>query len=118
VWFDHDFFRSSCSETFPSSADFETVSGTWACECRHIDATAVTPSSIALPCRQTDLVKTDFVYRARLFNPYGGSGNLVGLVFNYQLPALCTPVTITNWFSRRLAARLPQQGHSGSQLQS
>jgi hypothetical protein len=86
VWFDHDFFRSSCSETFSSSADFDTVSGTWAVNAGTLDATAVTPSSIALPCRQTDLVKTDFVYSARLFNPYGGSGNLVGLVFNYQLP--------------------------------
>lgn len=28
--------------------------------------------------------KTDFAYRARLMNQYGASGNLVGVVYNYQ----------------------------------
>lgn len=29
-------------------------------------------------------VQSDFIYRARLFNQYGASGNRVGLIFNYQ----------------------------------
>ena len=43
--------------------------------------------------RSTDLatfscspIESDFIYRARLLNQYGASGNLVGLVFNYQEP--------------------------------
>ena len=43
-----------------------------------------------VPFNQTDLVAlgcclgSDLVYRARLLNEYGASGNLVGLIYNYQ----------------------------------
>lgn len=86
VWFDHDFFRRSCSETFTSGPVPETVSGTWAVNAGTLSATSVNSASIALPCRESDLVKTDFVYSARMLNPYGASGNVVGLIFNYQQP--------------------------------
>ena len=89
VWFDHDFFRNPCSETFSTGPVPETASGTWAVSAGTLNATSVNAGSIALPCRVAgnfsgDDAGTDFVYGARLFNPYGASGNLVGLIFNYQ----------------------------------
>jgi hypothetical protein len=89
VWFDHDFFRNPCSETFASGPVPEVASGTWGVSAGTLNASSVNVSSIALPCRVSgnflgDDAGTDFVYGARLFNPYGASGNLVGLVFNYQ----------------------------------
>jgi hypothetical protein len=86
VWFDHGVFRSSCSESFASGPVPETVSGTWTVNAGTLNATSVNAGSIALPCRESDIVPTDFVYSARMLNPYSASGNLVGLIFNYQPP--------------------------------
>lgn len=77
---------------FPSvSADFEfslpscwstsSPSGTWLLGGVLI-ADSIRPSDLAtFSC---SAVQSDFIYRARLLNQYGGSGNRVGLVFNYQ----------------------------------
>jgi hypothetical protein len=77
---------------FPSvSADFEpsvpscwstsSPSGTWLFG-EALIADSIRPSDIAtFSC---SAVQSDFIYRARLLNNYRASGNLVGLVFNYQ----------------------------------
>jgi uncharacterized membrane protein len=88
VWFDHGSFRP-CSETFSGGPVPEIASGTWTVSAGALNATSVNVSSIALPCRGSgdpfgNDAGTDFVYSGRLFNPYGGSGNLVGLIFNYH----------------------------------
>ena len=82
-------FRNPCSETFSNGPVPEIASGTWTVSAGTLNATSVNAGSIALPCRVSGNVSgddagTDFVYSARLFNPYGASGNLVGLIFNYQ----------------------------------
>lgn len=81
VSFDHGVFQPF-SENFdaglPASA---VVAGSWS------GAGGVLRNSSV---RQTDLVAlgcclgTDTVYRARLLNEYGASGNLVGLIYSYQ----------------------------------
>jgi len=90
--FDQSTFSESCNETFSSGTVEEIASGTWTISGGTLNATSVNAGSIALPCTFGGNTSgaddgTDFIYNARLFNPYGGSGNLVGLVFNYQDPA-------------------------------
>lgn len=89
VSFDHGFFSESCDKTFSSGPVVDIASGTWTVGGGTLNATSVNASSIELPCTNAGNqggahAGTDFVYSARLFNPYGGSGNLVGLAFNYQ----------------------------------
>ena len=91
VWFDHGTF-SPCSDPFSSNIVPEVVSGTWNVSGGRLNGTSVNARSIALPCRGSGNLSgadagTDFVYSARLLNEYGASGNLVGLIFNYQGPA-------------------------------
>lgn len=91
VSFDQGVFSESCNETFSSGPVEQIASGTWAVSGGTLNATSVNVGSIALPCPFAGNTTgadagTDFIYNARLFNPYGGSGNQVGLVFNYQDP--------------------------------
>ncbi len=83
VWFDNAGSFSPLSVTFdsPPPANW-IVSGSW-------DASGATLNNLSAGA--SDIVTancacwdTDFSYHARLLNQYGASGNLIGLVYNYQ----------------------------------
>ena len=87
VWFDYSPF-------FPFTEGFDAGlppswsprSGTWGASNGILNATSAGATDI-LTIPNGEL--TDYTYRARLLNRYGNSGNLVGLVYNYQAaPAL------------------------------
>jgi hypothetical protein len=81
VWFDHGVF-SPCSVTFDTEPpSWWFVSGTWNAAGGTLNNTSAGSSDIAtVGCGSG----TNFSYRARLLNQYGASGNLVGLLYNYQ----------------------------------
>lgn len=97
VEFSNTIFRP-CSLTFNTpdpSLPFMTQSGTWDITGGTLNSTAVRRADIvALRSHCSgetlgddavnNIRETNFIYRARLFNRYGASGNLVGLVYNYQ----------------------------------
>jgi hypothetical protein len=64
------------------------VSGTWNANGGSLNNTSPGASDIVnLNCAGNvsgEDAGTNAIYRARLFNEYGASGNLVGLVYNYQ----------------------------------
>jgi hypothetical protein len=84
VWWDNN------PRTVPLHEKFEEplpdgfgISGTWDTNGGTLNATSVGVSDIAtLQC----CWNTDMAYRGRLLNQYGASGNLVGLIYNYQQP--------------------------------
>lgn len=80
VEFHHDFFvpcsESFDHESFPSSI----ISGTWDVNGGTLNSTAVGVSDIF----EEFCSAGNSVYSARLRNEFGASGNLVGLIFNYQ----------------------------------
>lgn len=88
VQFDHGTFQP-CALTFsdPISPSW-IVSGTWDTNGGTLNSTAVTQNDIAdLHCfGNVDGADagTDEIYSSRLRNEYGASGNLVGLIYNYQ----------------------------------
>ena len=81
VWFEHGGIRSSvCTETF-SGGQVGGISGVWDTTGGTLNSTAVGETDIAAGfCSGGN----DVTYRARLLNQFGASGNLVGLVYNYQ----------------------------------
>lgn len=90
IEFDHGIF-GGCSKTFSNSAEVPTPeSGTWNVNGGTLNSTAVGQGDIVAfsqDCRGNDVgqdLGTNFVYGASLLNEYGASGNLVGLVYNYQ----------------------------------
>jgi hypothetical protein len=83
VWFENRGTSAPLSVTFDSAlpADW-IVSGNWNTSGGTLNDTSAGISDIVTancPCW-----RTDYSYRARLLNQYGGSGNLIGLVYNYQ----------------------------------
>lgn len=89
VWFENRGTFAPLSVTFDSSppADW-IVSGNWNASGGTLNDTSAGIADIVTancPCW-----RTDFSYRARLLNQYGASGNLVGLVYNYQRTGLYT----------------------------
>ena len=92
VQFDYGVFRP-CTLAFNEPlSQFWIVSGSWNTNGGTLNSTAVGQSDIVKfdsPCRgneSSEAAGTDQVYSARLLNEYGASGNLVGLVYNYQDP--------------------------------
>ncbi len=90
VQFERSVFRP-CAVTFDEPLREDSiVSGAWNTNGGTLNSTAVGQSDIVKldpPCRGNtvdDEGGTDHVYSARLLNEYGASGNLVGLVYNYQ----------------------------------
>jgi hypothetical protein len=82
VWFDYSPFHPF-TEGFDAGlpSDWTARSGTWSANSGTLDATSVEATDIlTIP----NGALTDYTYRARLLNRYGASGNLVGLVYNYQ----------------------------------
>lgn len=83
VWFDNAGSFAPLAVTFdsPPPANW-IVSGSWDTSGGTLNSVSAGVSDIVTancPCWDTD-----FSYRARLLNQYGASGNLVGLVYNYQ----------------------------------
>jgi hypothetical protein len=83
VWYDNT------SAFYPLSTNFADpvpdqwlLSGTWTTGDGTLSNSSPGPSDVAATA--CACWKTDFSYRARLQNQYGASGNLVGLVYNYQ----------------------------------
>jgi hypothetical protein len=90
VQFDHGIFQG-CSKTFTTSADLPTpVSGMWNTTGGTLNGTAVEQSDIVAfvsDCNGNDVgddAGTQFALSAMVLNEYAGSGNLVGLVYNYN----------------------------------
>jgi len=88
VWFDYQLFRPF-SEAFDAGmpAGWSPRSGTWNVNAGVLEATSAGATDILTTYISVD---SDYTYRARLLNRYGASGNLVGLVYNYQAGALGT----------------------------
>src|SRR5829696_9159314 len=87
VEFDHGFFRP-CQTDFSAAPSFQVVSGTWTVANGTLNSTAAGQSDLANLNCSGNLVGEDAgtnqVYSARVMNQYAASGNLVGLVYNYQ----------------------------------
>jgi hypothetical protein len=78
--FQEDFSDGIAQGWEPQSGQWSIASG------RYRDA-AVQQTNVTLAPIHTDLYETmAFTLRARMLNPYGASGNLVGIVFNYGGP--------------------------------
>jgi hypothetical protein len=90
IEFDHGIFNA-CSKTFSSSSEAPTAaSGTWDVSGGTLNSTAVTQTDISAffqDCKGNDVgqdIGADFVFGASLLNEFGASGNLIGLVYDYQ----------------------------------
>jgi hypothetical protein len=81
VWFDPAGVGGGvCTETY-SSARTGVISGAWNTTGGTLNSTAIGETDIAIsPCAGGN----DVTYRMRLLNQFGASGNLVGLIYNYQ----------------------------------
>jgi hypothetical protein len=81
VWFDYGGIGTGvCTETF-SGAQVGGISGAWNTTGGTLNSTAVGETDIAAGfCSGGN----DVTYRMRLLNQFGASGNLVGLIYNYQ----------------------------------
>lgn len=87
VWWDRNFVFSPLSESFASPPPASWIrSGTWDTNGGTLNGTAVEATDIV--ATQCGCWKSDFRYRARLLNQFGASGNLVGLVYNFQTNGL------------------------------
>ena len=87
VWFDYSPF-SPFTEGFDAGlpSGWSPVSGTWSASGGTLNANSAGATDLLVI---NNGAKTDYTYRARLLNRYGNSGNLVGLVYDYQsAPAL------------------------------
>lgn len=83
AWYDRGFVLAPLSQTFENALPPSWVrSGTWDTMGGTLNGTAVEASDIV--ASQCACWKSDFRYRARLLNEFGASGNLVGLVYNFQ----------------------------------
>lgn len=82
VWFDYSPF-SPFTEGFDAGLPpaWSPASGNWSISGGTLNASSAGSTDIlVIP----NGAKTDYTYRARLLNRYGNSGNLVGLVYDYQ----------------------------------
>jgi hypothetical protein len=87
--FDHGFFEQPCSFSFANPPPSHwIVSGTWNNDGGTLNNTSTGSSDIVdFKCfgnLSGEDAGTNAVYSARLLNTFGASGNLVGLVYNYQ----------------------------------
>ena len=87
VWYENRNTFKALSQTFAGALPSRwIVSGAWNTSGGTLNSTSAgTSDFVTTNC---GCWEADFSYRARLLNQYGASGNLVGLVYNYQqLPA-------------------------------
>lgn len=86
VWYERSVF-APLAEAFTNPPPSSWVrSGTWNTTGETLNATAVESTDIV--ATQCACWKTDFRYSARLLNEFKASGNLVGLVYNFQTNGL------------------------------
>jgi hypothetical protein len=86
VWHDLGVFNP-VSESFSAPLPSSWVrSGQWDTQGGTLNSTAAGNTDVV--ATQCACWRTDFRYSARLLNQYGASGNLVGLVYNYQSAGL------------------------------
>ena len=86
VWYDVGAF-TPVSESFATPPPSSWIrSGQWDVQGGTLNSTAVGNTDVV--ATQCGCWRTDFRYTARLMNRYGASGNLVGLVYNYQSSGL------------------------------
>jgi hypothetical protein len=77
-------------ETFaaPPYVNMTAVSGQWAVSNKTFVNSAIQQTNIALAPFHTGIdpftETPEYTFRARMLNPYGNTGNLVGIVFNYE----------------------------------
>jgi hypothetical protein len=71
-------FTTATTQFSPRSGQWSVSSGTYG-----TSSVVQTAVSTAADVRFTDLSPASYSFRARLYNPYGASGNVVGLVWNY-----------------------------------
>jgi hypothetical protein len=85
VWFCHDSCRGGVStETFANDdpfRDWNAVRGTWDTEGEVLSNRTAGANDIVQMTWQPG--STDYTLSARMLNPYGASGNRVGLIFNF-----------------------------------
>jgi 3-keto-disaccharide hydrolase len=68
-----------------TSQHLTALAGQWSAAAGTYNSGTVQQTSIALTPASGDLyVMENFALRTRMLNPYGASGNLVGIVFNYR----------------------------------
>lgn len=80
VWFEHGGIGSGvCTQTFSGELP-GGISATWNTAGGTLNSTAIVETDMALLCGGGN----DVTYRMRLLNQFGASGNLVGLIYNYQ----------------------------------
>jgi hypothetical protein len=78
--FKEDFNDGDAPNWSPQSGQWAVASGTY--NNAAVEQTSVTLAPITTAIRST----ITYTLRARMLNPYGASGNLVGIVFNYRGP--------------------------------
>lgn len=66
----------------PQSGQWSVVNGTYRNSAVQQTNVTLAPSTTGFFPNQGDTM--EYTFRARMLNPYGGSGNLIGIVFNYQ----------------------------------
>jgi hypothetical protein len=66
----------------PQSGQWSVVNGTYRNSAVEQNDITLAPIHTGLLPNQGDTF--DYTFRARMLNPYGGSGNLIGIVFNYR----------------------------------
>lgn len=83
VWYDNRAIFEPLSQTFDTAPPPQwIVNGMWEAGGGTLNNTSADSTDIV--ATECACWETDFSYRARLLNQYGASGNLVGLVYNYQ----------------------------------
>jgi hypothetical protein len=83
VWWDRNFVFAPLSESFAGPLPPSWIrSGTWDTNGETLNGTAVAETTVV--ATQCGCWNSDLRYSARLLNQFGASGNLVGLVYNYQ----------------------------------
>jgi hypothetical protein len=82
----------------PQSGQWNVADGTYSNAA--VQATSVTLMPIHVGVQMDSDLTTSFTVRARMLNPYANTGNLVGLVFNYD-GASYTEVVFSPKASRR-----------------
>jgi hypothetical protein len=82
VWFDYGFMRDATEEfDLGLQPGWLAHNGAWNTNAGTLDDTSAGANDLVTsPWRRA----TDYRYRARVLNPWGASGNRVGLVYNYQ----------------------------------
>jgi hypothetical protein len=84
VWFSHGKFQVDLSETFDNDFSWFAQRGTWDTQGAVLNNRTATANDIAYMSWGGT---TDYTLTARMLNPYGGPGNRIGLIFNFDTVA-------------------------------